>query len=765
MKSLELLFFLPCLCRVFFFIFFIFKDLMSTVAVADQLETYIVHMDISSMPKPFSSHHNWYLSMLASISDDETAAASKHIYTYTNAVTGFSAVLSPSELDGVTRFPGYVSSVKDRPVEIDTTHSYEFLGLDDKGGQIECLDFGYGWDVIVGVVDTGIWPENESFKDDGMREVPSRWKGACESGANFSQSSCNKKLVGARYFNKGLLAKYPNLTISMNSSRDTEGHGTHTSSTAAGSCVDGASFFGYASGTARGVAPKARIAMYKALWDEGSSSSDIVAAIDSAISDGVDVLSLSFGINRVPLYDDPVAISTFSAMEKGIFVATSAGNDGPEDGTLHNGIPWVLNVAAGTMDREFRGILTLGNDVSVVGLSVYIGNYSSVQLPIVYVPDCRDKSSLKAGKHKIAVCLDTDGIWTEQAYYAKNAKLGGAVFITNATDISSPVDASLPYVILDFDEGGKVFDYLQNYPKKPTARFKFRKTALGVKPAPKLASYSSRGPSKSCPVVLKPDVLAPGDLILASWPPNIPVAVVDAPAGNLSNTFNVASGTSMACPHAAGIAALLKEAHPGWSPAAVRSAMMTTAYTTDNAGAPIKDVGSKNAAEAAGPFGIGAGHVDPIKALRPGLVYDATSRDYVNLLCGLKFSVNQIKTIVRTVPIDCSAPSLDLNYPSFVAYFNSNSSVREFARTLTNVGDANSVYAAKLSKMRGLKVSVLPERLVFEEKHEKKSYRLRIQLKKPMKKDYSVVYGSLTWVDLAAKFSVRSPIVATNLVP
>ncbi|KAL0325579.1 UNVERIFIED_CONTAM: Subtilisin-like protease SBT3 [Sesamum radiatum] len=221
----------------------------------------------------------------------------------------------------------------------------------------------------------------------------------------------------------------------------------------------------------------------------------------------------------------------------------------------------------------------------------------------------------------------------------------------------------------------------------------------------------------------------------------------------------------MSCPHATGVAALLKGAHPDWSPAAIRSDMMTTANVLDNTKSPIKDTGSNN--EPATPLAMGAGHIDPTKALDPGLVYDTSSKDYINLLCALNFTAKQIQTITRLTSYYCKNPSLDLNYPSFIAYFNANDTnsdnteEQEFQRTLTNMGDGDSVYVAELTALDGLKASVLPDRLEFSKKYEKKSYKLLIE-GPILIKDTILVHGSLTWIDSTGKYMVRSPIVAIN---
>ncbi|KAG8493636.1 hypothetical protein CXB51_011015 [Gossypium anomalum] len=732
-----------------------------------QADNYIIHMDHSAMPKAFAGRQSWYLATLSSLSanlianTNSTIPTAELLYSYNHVIQGFSASLTLAQLEALKNSRGYVSSIRDKTVKLDTTYSFKFLGLSSDAGLWPAS--GFGKDVIIGLIDTGVWPESESFNDDGMNDVPLRWKGKCESGTQFNSSLCNKKLIGARSFNKGLIANNPSITIAMNSPRDTAGHGTHTSSTAAGTYVGDASYFGYAQGTARGMAPGARVAMYKALWDEGSYTTDVIAAIDQAINDGVDVLSLSFGLDELELYEDPIAIATFAAIEKNIFVSTSAGNEGPDLETLHNGTPWVLTVAAGTMDRSFGASLSLGTDGYVRGAALYPGNFSSTQYPIVFMDKCHKTKELKKLVGMIIVCQDPgkEDSLNDQFSSIQVAGNVAGVFITNSTLLDIFTQSPFPAIFLEQKDGDIVVDYIKTN-KNPKASIEFKTTFLGSKPSPIVTSYTSRGPSYSAPSVLKPDIMAPGDSILAAWPLNIGVARLNEDM--LFSSFNLLSGTSMACPHVAGIAALLKGAHPDWSPTAIRSALMTTSDPIDNTGNPIEDIGTN--LQPATPLAMGAGHINPNKALDPGLVYDATVQDYIDFLCGLNFTPQQIKTITRSSSNNCSNPSLDLNYPSFIAYFNDrnvkpdSNTVKEFQRTVTNVGEGSFIYKASLTAMKGVKVSVEPDTLVFKEINEKKSFKLSIE--GPRQLDKTVSFGYLIWEDSQRKHAVRSPIVATS---
>ncbi|CAI0436398.1 unnamed protein product, partial [Linum tenue] len=478
-------------------------------------------------------------------------------------------------------------------------------------------------------------------------------------------------------------------------------------------------------------------------------------------ADGVDVLSLSFGFDNVSIHQDPVALATFAAAERNVFVAASAGNAGAGPKSLHNGIPWVLTVAAGTMDRQFQGRVELGNgSVSVSGSSLHPrSNAATPAAPVIYIADCAE-ATRELVRGKILFCRQGRRL-SDPLFSLKDSKAVGGVFIINDTTSSSWLEFLLkisfrePAIFVTPGEGQKLGKYVKSHPE---ARLRFGITSFDLRPAPTVTTFSSRGPSPSFPSVMKPDIMGPGSFILAAWPNS------NNAAADHRSDFNLLSGTSMSCPHLAGVAALIKKAHPDWSPAAVRSAMMTTADTVDLSGRPIQDASPKK-----GPatgFAMGAGQVNPSKALNPGLVYDLNSADYVRLLCAMNLTAAQIRAITRSVVDNsCSSSSLDLNYPSFVAFFSRSSEVLELRRTLTNVGQEMATYSAAVTPMDGLQVRVVPQHLVFKGNGDKLSFKLVIQsviLKKKKKKFQKS--GYLKWVeDGGGKHIVQSPIVATNI--
>ncbi|XVF04049.1 hypothetical protein REPUB_Repub05bG0047500 [Reevesia pubescens] len=689
-------------------------------------------------------------------------------YSYKRHINGFAAILEEDEAAEIAKHPDVVSVFPNQGRQLHTSRSWEFMSLENKGEVIPGSLWEkarFGEDTIIANLDTGVWPESKSFSDQGFGPVPSRWKGICQNNSKAGVP-CNRKLIGARYFNKGFLSEGGKLNYSDYSARDNDGHGTHTLSTAGGNFVPGA-ILGSTNGTVKGGSPKARLAAYKVCWPPLNGNecfdADVMAAFDMAIYDGVDVISVSLGAGPVDYFKDGVSIGAFHAVKNGIIVVGSAGNSGPDPGTISNAAPWMITVGASTLDRQFQNSVELHNGLQLKGQSLSKPLPEHRFYPLITGAQARlanarilnatlcMKGTLDPNKvkGKILACLRGDISRIEKGWEAAHAGAVGMI-LCNEKESGNNTVADLhflPASNINYKDSLSVFAYI-NSSNNPMASITSPMTKLNKKPSPYMAQFSSQGPNTVTPEILKPDITAPGVNIVAAFPGTLPATYF--PFDTRRTDFNTMSGTSMSCPHVAGLVGLLMTLNPNWSPAAIQSAIMTTARTRDNTGHPMLNGSFVKAT----PFYYGSGHTRPNRAMDPGLVYDLTVNDYLDFLCATGYNQTMIK-IFSEGPYSCqkSGSPMDLNYPSISVPKLSGSVT--ITRKLKNVGSPGT-YAARVKQPLGISVSVKPSILKFEKIGEEKSFKVTLKAKwaGAAKKH---VFGGITWTD--GKHYVRSPIV------
>ncbi|XP_020236037.1 CO(2)-response secreted protease [Cajanus cajan] len=733
-------------------------------------EVYIVYMGAADSTN--ASLRNDHAHLLNSVLRRNEKAL---IRNYKHGFSGFAARLSKDEAATIAHKSGVVSVFPDPILKLYTTRSWDFLKyqshvkIDTKPNTIS--NSSSTSDVILGILDTGIWPESASFSDEGMGPIPSHWKGTCMKSQDFNSSNCNRKLIGARYYAD------PN-EDDDSTARDSFGHGTHVASTAVGATVENASFYGLAAGTAKGGSPDSRLAVYKVCSSFGCRGSAILAAFDDAIADGVDVLSLSLGASpgfTPDLTTDPIAIGAFHAVERGIVVVCAAGNAGPSPYTVVNDAPWILTVAASTIDRDFQSSIVLGSNKTFQGRAINFSPLSnSPQYPLIYAEAAKadnidliearqchsDTLDANKVKGKIVVCdgkNDETYVTRDKVDIVKRAGGIGLVHITDEEGAIASNYVDFPTTVINSKDGIMIIQYL-NSTSKPVATILPTVTDLNHKPAPMVPNFSSRGPSTLSSNILKPDIAAPGVDILAAWIGN---SAEEVPKGRKPSLFKLESGTSMACPHVSGLASNVKIQNPTWSVSAIKSAIMTTAIQNDNLKAPI----TTDSGSVATPYDYGAGEMTTSEPLQPGLVYETNTIDYLNFLCYVGLNITNVKVISRTVPDNFSCPkdlSSDLisniNYPSIAVNFTGKGVVN-VSRTVTNVGEEDeTIYSSIVNAPSGVKVTLTPNKLQFTKSSKKLSYQVTFSSTlTSLKED---LFGSITWSN--DKYMVRSPFVLTK---
>lgn len=663
------------------------------------------------------------------------AADAPVLYRYRVAFPGFAARLTPAEAARLAGAPGVARVTPERtfrPAAVEPAEGGGAApgGLEREGAGFLGLPGGLwarlggphraGEGVVVGVLDTGVYPEHPSFADQptagGRRNYdgpaypppPGRWRGACQAGEEFPASACNHKLVGARFFVSGFGAGNV-VDAEFLSPRDANGHGSHVAATAVGNFGVSPSIAGndFGIGMVSGIAPRAHLAVYKTCWDgrDGGGGSvddlcresDSVAAVEAAVGDGVDVLNVSLGAGPSDVFG-PFESALLSAAGAGIFVTGSAGNQGPAPGTVvaPADVPWATSVAASSLPRAFEATATVtgagsAGQVVVRGASVTgglerAGFVDAVAATAPGVEAARAEhclsGALDPGVVAGAAVLCRRGLneRLEKGRAVREAGGVGMVLYNAAPGEGFPADPHpLPSVHVSLADGLAAKRLLAAGP----AEVSITAPQAVAAPGDVVASFSSRGPQEAVPDIPKPDLAGPGVGILAAATPT--PSRPDRPR----ESFRLISGTSMSSAHVAGVAALLRQLDPARSPAALKSALMTTAHPTLRTEDAIP----------AGPFEVGSGRLDPNRAADPGLILDVAVADYVRYLKGVE---------PQAVPGDVEpiAPS-DLNLPA-VSYAALTGAATT-RRTFTSVDREAGTWRLRVEGLEGLGAVAVPE--------------------------------------------------------
>ncbi len=731
------------------------------------------------------------------------------LYSYRLAFNGFAARLTPAQVAALRARPEVRRVWQDRVKTLKTNASARALGLLDPGGGLRAAQGLDGEDVVIGVIDSGITPEHPSFaarvaqpkpricssswvadsllgrwlcarfRKPRWRELytPARdWHGTCVSGERFSAGDCSRKLLGARFYVDGFRQSYDMDPGEFLSPRDADGHGTHIASVAAGARVQ-AAIGGRPLAPIAGMAPRARLAVYKACWLERDATrascamSDLQRAIEDAVADGVDIINYSVGTTEGGPAD-PDALALLAAADAGIFTAVAAGNGGPVAASVESPgtAPWVTTVAAASRaGQRFDEVMRVSAPASAAGDYAFreagftptLRSTGALDLRLVAADDGEPTVANEAASRDDAcqplvnatgisgriVLIRRGGCTFEEKLV--NAEAAGAKAVVVYSNAGAALimtgtrgSVGIPAVMVSQANGEFLAARLA---AGDAVQLRLEKGRLLAReePGDVLQAQSARGPNANLGDVLKPDLAAPGVDILGAQTP-------DVANGTRGERFQYLSGTSMAVPHVAGVAALLRQAHPDWSPAAIRSALVTTAR---------QDVHAEDGTSPASPFDVGAGYLVPNAALTPGLVYEAGRDDYDAFACGAGFSHVAPERCQDLADTGWSLDQDALNLPSVTTSLLVTE--RTVRRRVTNVGPP-AQFTAAIEAPPGVGVSVSPATLSLATGETAEFTITFTNLGDPASID-RWNFGALTWVGAEAR--VRSPIaVAPGLI-
>jgi hypothetical protein len=672
-------------------------------------------------------------------------AASGKIYSYRHVFNGFAARMTGLQAAKLRGDKNVLRVWEDQAIPLDHDNSPRFLGILDKKKGLRAKHGLRGENVIIGVLDSGIVQEHPSLDPTGFGPPPAGWAGACEAGEGFAATDCNNKLIGARFYIDGFGAGNV-VPEEFLSPRDSDGHGTHTATTAAGNENVTAVLAGTPVAKISGIAPRARIAAYKVCWQApgapsaGCQFSDSAAATEQAILDGVDILTFSVG--TAYSFVDPQDFAFLLATDAGIFVSRSAGNEGPGPESTAAGEPWVTTVAASTLSGPLFTLAAKVNSPASVA-----GSYSALESAISKSlqetgPITSDLAlanpveacvALPAGQlaGKIGLLARGTCDFSVKLQNAADAGAIGVLMYTNANPktvmggVANAGSLSMPAVMIDNAPGLAIQAAITGGATVNVTldAGSFLKEQMQGNV---MAAFSSRGPYPNVSDWVKPDITAPGVNILAGGTP-------EPNDGSFGGFFQYLSGTSMSTPHIAGLAARILEKHPGWSPAAVKSAIRTTAR---------QNVVKEDGATPADPFDYGSGHVNANKTIDPGIVYDAGTLDYLAASCGTESPLVTAADCTTIESLGYSLDPSDLNLPNIgIGALPGQQTV---TRSVTNVGDKPSVYKVNFKNPAGYKLNIKPKQLNLKP-GETKSYTVTITNRTAPPGEWR--FGWLAWKD------------------